>query len=55
MDVFGDKAEEKSITGITKSVPEAKKVRSFETYALLGRYINSQCLAYIFNPLIQVS
>ncbi|VDM07256.1 unnamed protein product [Wuchereria bancrofti] len=44
MDLFGDTAEEKTVSGITKNVPEAKIQRAYETYRLLGRYISSQCL-----------
>lgn len=44
MDLFGDTAEEKTVSGITKDVPEAKIQRAYETYRLLGRYISSQCL-----------
>uniref|UniRef100_A0A183VFV9 DUF6700 domain-containing protein n=1 Tax=Toxocara canis TaxID=6265 RepID=A0A183VFV9_TOXCA len=54
MDLFGDAAEEKTITGITKDVPEAKANRTFETYALLGRFVSPQSLGTILQPLRDV-
>ncbi|VDN01368.1 unnamed protein product [Thelazia callipaeda] len=54
MDLFGDIADEKSVSGITKDVPEAKTQRTYETYRLLGRYISSNCLDYVLETLKKV-
>lgn len=54
MDLFGSTAEEKTVTGITKDVPEAKIQRTYETYRLLGRYISSQCLGSVLVVLKKV-
>ncbi|VDN33678.1 unnamed protein product [Gongylonema pulchrum] len=55
MDVFGDIADEKSISGITKDVPEAKTHRAYETYRLLGRYVSVQFSDNILSSLKEVS
>ncbi|CAG9531847.1 unnamed protein product [Cercopithifilaria johnstoni] len=47
MDLFGSVAEEKTVSGITKDVPEAKIQRTYETYRLLGRYISPQYLGSV--------
>lgn len=54
MDLFGDTADEKEVTGITKDVPEAKSSRTFDTYALLGRFMGPQSLATVLSPLKEV-
>lgn len=55
MDLFGDVADEKSVTGITKDVPEAKTHRAYETYRLLGRYVSQQSFGNILSSLKEVS
>uniref|UniRef100_A0A915BRI6 DRIM domain-containing protein n=1 Tax=Parascaris univalens TaxID=6257 RepID=A0A915BRI6_PARUN len=54
MDLFGDTADEKEVIGITKDVPEAKSSRTFDTYALLGRFMGPQSLATVLSPLKEV-
>uniref|UniRef100_A0A0R3RU82 DRIM domain-containing protein n=1 Tax=Elaeophora elaphi TaxID=1147741 RepID=A0A0R3RU82_9BILA len=54
MDLFGSAAEEKTVSGITKDVPEAKIQRTYETYRLLGRYISSQYLGSVLTVLKKV-
>ncbi|EFO25702.1 hypothetical protein LOAG_02781 [Loa loa] len=54
MDLFGSVAEEKTVSGITKDVPEAKIQRTYETYRLLGRYISSQCLGSVLVVLKKI-
>ncbi|KAL3993565.1 hypothetical protein ACH3XW_18080 [Acanthocheilonema viteae] len=54
MDLFGNAAEEKNVSGITKDVPEAKIQRTYETYRLLGRYISSQYLGNVLVVLKKV-
>lgn len=54
IDLFGDAADEKEVTGITKDVPEAKSSRTFDTYALLGRFVGLHSLAAVLKPLEDV-
>lgn len=54
MDLFSTAAEEKTVSGFTKDVPEAKIQRAYETYRLLGRYISSQYLGSVLMVLKKV-
>uniref|UniRef100_A0A0M3JB44 Small subunit processome component 20 homolog (inferred by orthology to a human protein) n=1 Tax=Anisakis simplex TaxID=6269 RepID=A0A0M3JB44_ANISI len=54
MDLFGDTADEKEISGITKDVPEAKANRTFDTYTLLGRFVGSQSMGIVLKPLREI-
>lgn len=54
MDLFGSAAEEKTVSSITKDVPEAKIQRTYETYRLLGRYISFQYFGRVLLVLKKV-
>lgn len=54
VDLFGQTAEEKEITGIVKSVSEAKSTKSFDIFHILAEFITESCLLDLIVPLKEV-
>lgn len=54
MDLFSDVSEKKELGVIIKDVPEAKGLRTFDTYSFLGRFVSVQALGLPVSCLKEV-
>jgi hypothetical protein len=54
LDLFSDVTEEKSVSGITRNVAEAKSNKTFDTLQYVGRFVGASYLHSIIDPINQV-
>jgi hypothetical protein len=55
MDLFGDKAEEKKVSGVTHAVSEAKANKTTETFLVIGRFVSVGRVGGVLQSLKEVS
>ena len=53
--MFGELAEEKEVTALTRKIAEARNIKSYDTYAILARFVSPTILLALIKPLKDVS